>query len=221
MPSFPVAPKRPQAITQHGLTRIDNYYWMRQRDDPAVLEYLTAENDYLDEVLQHTQPLQAQLFQELKARLKEDDASVPERHGDYFYYTRFETGQQYPLYCRKHGSLDAPEELLLDQNELAAGRNFCRIGAFAVSPDAQKLAYSIDADGTEVCTVTIKNLLDGSHYPEVIPNTFGSVYTHGGLEWANDSATLFYVKSDTALRPYQTVSPRTGHRSGARCAAVS
>ena len=203
MPSFPIAPIRPQALTQHGLTRIDNYYWMRQRDDPAVLEYLTAENDYLDKVLQHTQPLQAQLFQELKARLKEDDASVPERRGDYWYYTRFETGHQYPLYCRKQSSLDAPEELLLDQNELAAGRNFCRIGAYAVSPDAQKLAYSIDADGTEVCTVYIKNLQDGSYYPEVIPNTFGSVYTHGGLEWANDSATLFYVTNDAALRPYQ------------------
>src|SRR3974390_798614 len=125
MPSYPVAPQRPYPIRQHGLTRIDEYYWMRDRDDPAVLDYLKAENDYVDEVLQHTQPLQAQLFQEMKARIKEDDASVPERRGAYFYYTRFEAGQQYPYYCRKHGSLDSPEEIILDQNELAAGRNFC------------------------------------------------------------------------------------------------
>jgi oligopeptidase B len=203
MPSIPVAPKRPHELNQHGLTRVDEYYWMRDRDDPAVLEYLTAENAYLDEVLQHTKPLQERLFQEMKARLKEDDASVPERRGAYFYYTRYEAGQQYPLYCRRHGTLDAPEEIILDQNALAAGRNFCRIGAFAVSPDHQKLAYSIDPDGSEVCTLVIKNLNDGTLYPEEIPNTFGSVYTHGGAEWAADSATLFYITLDAATRPYQ------------------
>ncbi len=203
MPSYPVAPQRPHAITQHGLTRVDEYYWMRDRDDPAVLEYLTAENDYLDEVMQHTQPLQAQLFQEMKARLKEDDASVPERRGDYFYYLRYEASRQYPFYCRKHGSLEAPEEILLDQNELAAGRNFCRIGAFAVSPDHQKLAYSVDADGREICTIAIKNLNDGTLYPEEIPNTYGDVYTHSGVAWAADNATLFYIVRDAATRPYQ------------------
>ncbi len=200
---FPVAPQRPLTITQHGQTRVDDYFWLRDRDDPAVLDYLKAENDYLDEVLQHTQPLQQQLFAEMKARLKEDDASVPERRGDYFYYPRYETGQQYPLYCRKHGSLDAPEELLLDQNVLAEGREFCRIGAFAVSPDHQTLAYSIDPDGSEVCTIYIKNLVDGTLYPETIANTFGNVYAHGGVEWANDNHTFFYVTRDAATRPYQ------------------
>ncbi len=203
MPEFPVAPKHPHPITQHGQTRVDDYYWLRDRDDPAVLEYLKAENDYLDEVLQHTQPLQQQLFQEMKARIKEDDASVPERRGEYYYYSRFETGRQYPLYGRKHGALDAPEELLLDQNALAEGREFCRIGAYAVSPDHQKLAYSIDPDGSEICTIYIKNLIDGTLYPETIPNTYGNVYTHGGVEWASDSATLFYVTHDAAKRPYQ------------------
>lgn len=203
MPTHPVAPQRPHQIIQHGLTRVDEYYWMRDRNDPAVLEYLNAENDYLDEVMQHTQPLQAQLFQEMKGRIKEDDASVPEQRGDYFYYTRFETGRQYPLFCRKHGSLDAPEEIILDQNALAEGRSFCRIGAFAVSPDQTKLAYSIDPDGSEICTLTIKNLLDGTLYPEEIPNTFGSVYTHSGVAWAADSATLFYITLDAATRPYK------------------
>ncbi|MFN8597558.1 MAG: S9 family peptidase [Anaerolineae bacterium] len=203
MPDAPIAPKRPHTITQHGQTRIDDYFWLRNRDDPAVLDYLKAENDYLDEVLQHTQPLQQQLFAEMKARLKEDDASVPERRGDYFYYTRYETGKQYPLYCRKHDSLDAPEELLLDQNALAEGHDFCRIGAFAVSPDHQTVAYSIDPDGSEVCTIYIKNLVDGSLYPETIPNTFGNVYAHGGVEWANDNRTFFYITRDAATRPYK------------------
>ncbi len=94
MPSFPIALKRPHPIMQHGQTRVDDYFWMRNREDPAVMDYLTAENDYLDEVLQHTRPLQGQLFQEMKARIKEDDTSAPERRGDYFYYTRHETGRQ-------------------------------------------------------------------------------------------------------------------------------
>lgn len=203
MPEFPIAPKRPHPITQHGQTRVDDYFWLRNREDPAVLDYLKAENDYLAEVLQHTEPLQAQLFQEMKARIKEDDASVPERRGAYYYYTRYETGKQYPLYCRKHGTLDAAEEILLDQNALAAGRDFCRIAAFAISPDHQQLAYSIDPDGSEVCTLYIKNLIDGTLYPETITNTYGNVYAHGGVEWANDNRALFYVTRDAALRPYQ------------------
>jgi oligopeptidase B len=203
MPAYPIAPQRPQSITQHSLTRVDEYYWMRDRDDPAVLDYLKAENEYLDEVLQHTQHLQEQLFQEMKGRIKEDDASVPERHGEYFYYTRFEAGLQYPFYCRKRGSLDAPEEILLDQNALAAGRNFCRIGAFSVSPDHTRLAYSIDPDGSEICTIFIKNLTDGTLYPDEIPNTFGNVYTHSGVEWAADNSTLFYITRDAATRPYK------------------
>lgn len=203
MPAYPVAPQRPHQIVQHGVTRVDEYYWMRKRDDPAVLEYLTAENDYVEEMLQHTQPLQAQLFEEMKARIKEDDASVPEQRGAYFYYTRFETGRQYPLFCRKHGTLAAPEEIILDQNELAAGRNFCRMGAFSVSPDQTKLAYSLDPDGSEACVLAVKNLVDGTLYPETIPNTFGNVYSHSGVEWAADGSTLFYITLDEAKRPHK------------------
>ena len=203
MPPFPLAPKRPHAITQHDQTREDEYFWMRNRADPAVLEYLQAENDYLAERLQHTQPLQGQLFTELKGRIKEDDESAPERRGDHFYFKRHVAGQQYPLYCRRRNALEAPEELLLDQNALAAGRAFCRMGAFRVSPDQQKLAYSLDLDGTEQCMVFIKDLVTGALYPETIPNTSGNVYSQHGLEWGNDSATLFYVTLDAALRAYQ------------------
>ena len=203
MATFPTAPKRPKEITQHGQTRLDHYFWMRYREDPEVLKYLHAEQDYLEEVMQHTKPLQEQLFQEMKGRIKEDDSSAPEKEGDFIYYTRFETGKQYPFYCRKKGSLEATEEILLDQNELAGERNFCRIGSFAISPDATKLAYSVDTDGTEICTLYVKDLTTGTLLPEVIPNTYGNVYGHTGVEWASGGQSFFYVTRDAALRPYR------------------
>jgi oligopeptidase B len=201
--TYPTAPLRFHEIKQHGKTRIDEYYWMRYREDPAVFEYLQAENDYLEEVMEHTKTLQERLYEEMKARIKEDDQSAPMRHGDYLYYTRTETGKQYPYYCRKMGSLEAPEEILLDQNALAEGKNFCRIGAFSVSPDHQKLAYSVDPDGTEKCVLYIKDLQTGEHYAEEISNTGGDVYDHTGIEWANDNLTIFYTTLDAALRPYK------------------
>ncbi|MDH5606281.1 MAG: S9 family peptidase [Anaerolineae bacterium] len=203
MPKYPIAPKRTHEITHHKITRHDEYFWMRYLDDPAVIEYLQAENDYLEEVMHHTKPLQERLFEEMKARIKEDDESAPVRHGDYFYYTRTETGKQYPYYCRKPGSLDAPEEILVDQNALAEGKTFCRMGAFRVSPDHQKLAFSIDPDGTEKCVIYIKDLNSGKLYPEEIPNTAGNVYRQTGIEWANDNQTFFYTVRDKALRPYK------------------
>ncbi len=203
MITFPVALKHPKEITQHNQTRLDNYFWMRYREDPEVLQYLHAEQDYLEEIMQHTKLLQEQLFQEMKGRIKEDDASAPEKDGDYIYYTRYETGKQYPLYCRKKGSTDASEEILLDQNALAGESDFCRIGAFAMSPDANKLAYSVDADGTEVCTIYIKDLSTASLMPEQITNTYGDVYGHTGIEWACDGMSLFYVTRDAALRPFR------------------
>ena len=119
MSSFPIASKRPHEITQHGLTRIDNYYWMRDRNDPETMKHLRAESDYLEEIMQHTKPLQEKLFSEMKARIKEDDSTVPEKRGGYFYYERDEQGKQYPIFCRKPGSLESAEEILLDQNQLA------------------------------------------------------------------------------------------------------
>lgn len=203
MTSFPIAPKRSKEIVQHGQTRIDHYFWMRYREDPQVLMYLHAEQDYLEEVMQHTKPLQEQLFQEMKGRIKEDDVSAPEKDGEYIYYTRYEPGKQYPFYCRKKGSLDAAEEILVDQNLLAGENNFCRIGSFAVSPDANRLAFSVDSDGTEVCTLYIKDLAKGELLPDVIANTFGDVYGHAGVEWACDNLSFFYVTRDAALRPFR------------------
>lgn len=203
MMTFPIAPKRPKEITQHAKTRVDNYFWMRYRDDADVLKYLHAEQDYLEEIMQHTKPLQEQLFQEMKGRIKEDDSSAPEKENGYFYYTRYEPGKQYPFYCRKKGSLDAPEEILIDQNALAGEKNFCRIGAFSVSPDASKLAYSVDADGREICMLYIKDLITGELLPETFTNTFGNVYGHNGVEWASDGKSFFYVTLDAAQRPYR------------------
>jgi oligopeptidase B len=210
MTKFPLAPKRPYPITQHGQTRVDDYFWMRQRQDPAVLDYLREENTYLGEMLKHTQALQEALFQEMKARIKEDDATVPEQRGNYYYYRRNQAGQQYPLYCRKRGSLDAPEQIILDQNVLAQGKAFCRIAAFAVSPDHSKLAYSIDPDGSERCILYVKDLTSAELLPEQFPNTYGNVYLQKGVEWGNDSQTLFYLRLDSATRPYQLYRHRLG-----------
>ena len=207
MASFPTAIKQPREIIQHGQLRLDNYFWMRYREDPEVLKYLHAEQDYLEEIMQHTKPLQETLFQEMKGRIKEDDSSAPEKDGAYFYYTRYEPGKQYPFYCRKkealESALDTAEEILLDQNALIGETNYCRIGSFSVSPDATKLAYSVDADGREVCMLYVKDLLTGELLPEKFANTFGDVYGHSGVEWARDGKSFFYVTLDAAQRPYR------------------
>lgn len=208
--SHPVASKRPHAIIQHGETRVDDYFWLRYREDPEVLNYLTAQMDYIDEVMGHTKTLQENLFSELKGRIQETDSSVPEKRGGYWYYVRTEEGRQYPIFCRKKNSMENPEEILLDQNLLAEGRVFCSVSGFAVSPDGNKLAYAVDFDGNEVYTAYVKDLTTGSHYPEEIPNSSGSVYAHMGLEWANDSETIFYVTLDAAQRPYKLFRHKIG-----------
>jgi oligopeptidase B len=207
---YPTAPKRPFEITQHGYTRIDNYYWMRDRSDPEVLKYLHAENDYLEEIMGHTKALQDTLYAEMKGRIKEIDSTVPEKRGKFFYYSRMEEGRQYPIYCRKMGTLDSPEEILLDQNDLAEGKSFCSVGALTVSPDGTKLAYSVDIEGREVYTIYIKDLLSGTLYPEFIVNTYSSVYFHTGVEWANDNESFYYLILDEAERPYKVLRHRIG-----------
>lgn len=196
MTQYPVPPKREFLITQHGITRNDEYYWMREREDPEVIKYLEAENEYLDKVLSHIKPLQETLFQEMKSRIKEEDSSVPEKFKDYLYYTRTEAGKQYPIYCRKKDEPNATEEILLDQNILAEGHEFCSVSAFSISPDQNKLAYSLDVEGSEVYTIYIKDLITENLYPEKIENVNGSVYYSMGVEWAKDSQTIFYITLD-------------------------
>jgi len=210
MPSFPIAPKRSHTITQHGETRVDDYFWLRNREDPEVMKYLTAQMDYLDDVMGRTKPLHETLFSEMKNRIQETDLTVPEKRGGYWYYSRMEAGKQYPIFCRRKDSSDGPEEILLDQNELAEGKTFCSVSGFSVSPDGNKLAYAVDYDGDEVYTVYIKDLVSHAHFSETIANTLGSVYAHVGLEWANDSETIFYATLDSTKRPYKVFRHRIG-----------
>jgi oligopeptidase B len=142
IPTPPIAPRQPKALELHGDVRIDDYFWLRERDNPAVIAYLQAENDYTTAVMHHTEPLQEQLYQEMRARIKETDSTVPERIGDYLYYRRTEAGKQYAIYCRRYQSMATPEEVLLDVNALAADREFAAIGNYQISPDQRLLAYA-------------------------------------------------------------------------------
>ncbi|MCK6630358.1 MAG: S9 family peptidase [Anaerolineae bacterium] len=193
----PVAKIEPKVLTTHGDTRTDNYFWLRERSNPEVMAYLEAENKYTAAVMQPTEALQEQLYRELLGYIKETDQSAPEKLDDYYYYERTETGKAYPIYCRKQGSLDAPEEILLDQNLLAEGHDFCQLGVFQVSPNHRLLAYSVDLSGAETFTLYVKDLANGQLLPDQIPNTYYS------LAWANDNQTLFYTVLDEAKRPYQ------------------
>src|SRR5512143_1553558 len=138
----PVADRRPHRLTIHGDTRVDEYYWLRDREDPAVLRHLEAENAYTAAMMRHTEGLQQRLYREMVGRIQETDLSVPERIDGWYYYSRTEEGRQYPIFCRRHGSLEAAEEIALDQNLLAEGHDYFRLGALALSPDHRLLAYS-------------------------------------------------------------------------------
>ena len=191
----PVAKIVPHPITVHGDTRIDNYFWLRDRKDPDTVAYLEGENAYTKEKLQHTEALQAALYAEMLGRIQQTDLSVPVKRDEYFYYTRTEEGKQYAIHCRKKGA--GPEEVLLDCNQLAEGHKYFRLGAFIASPNHRLLAYSVDFEGDEKYTVRVKNLDTGDLLADEIPNTSSS------LEWAADNATFFYTILDDALRPYK------------------
>jgi oligopeptidase B len=191
----PVAPVAPSVTTIHGESRIDEYAWLRNRSDPAVIAYLEAENAYTKAMMHHTEGLQERLYQEMRGRIKETDLSVPEPWDGWLYYSRTETGGQYPIYCRRKDEPGAEEEILLDQNPLAAGHAYYRLGAFEVSPDHRLLAYSVDTSGAESFTLVVKDLEMGELLPESLPNT------SPGVAWANDSRTLFYITLDDARRP--------------------
>jgi oligopeptidase B len=193
----PVAKIVPQTSTALGETRTDNYFWLRDRNDPDTVKYLEAENEYTKARMKSTDALQTKLYSEILGRIQQTDLSVPTKRDDYFYYTRTEEGKQYAIYCRKHGSLDAKEEVLLDGNAMAEGHKYFRVGAFAASPNHKLLAYSVDYEGDEAYTIHVKNLTTGKMLVDAIPNTYYS------LEWGNDNATFFYTVLDAAKRPYK------------------
>jgi oligopeptidase B len=193
----PVARIVPRADTTLGDVRIDNYFWIRDdaRKNPDVIAYLEAENRYTDAVMKPLEPLEEKLFQEMKGRIKETDLSVPERVGNYFYYTRTEAGKQYPILARKKGSLTAPEEVMLDENVAAGSSKYFRVGVTRVSPDDRLLAFTVDTLGNERYTLMVKELATGRLLPDRV------LMVNYSLEWADDNRTLFYGMGDAANRP--------------------
>jgi oligopeptidase B len=192
----PVAKLAPKASTTLEDTRIDNYFWLRDRNDPDTIQYLEAENEYTKARMKRTEALQSTLYSEILGRIQQTDLSVPTKRGDYFYYTRTEEGKQYAIYCRKHGSTGA-EEILLDGNAMAEGKKYFRVGNFAASPNHKLLAYSVDFEGDEAYTIYVRDLTTGQLLADTIPNTYYS------LEWGNNNTTFFYTVLDAAKRPYK------------------
>ena len=207
-PKPPVAKKNARTETLFGAERRDDYYWLRERKSPEVRAYLDAENAYTDAFMKETAPLQEKLYGEMLGRIQETDLSVPYRMGDYLYYSRTEEGKQYPIYCRKHGSVDAPEEITLDLNELAKGERFMARGDYEVSDDGRLLAYTLDNTGFREYTLHVKDLRTGRVFSESIPRV-------SSLAWAADNKTLFYVVDDDAKRPYRVFRHRLGAPSSA------
>ena len=194
----PVAKRVQHKLEKHGGVRIDDYYWLKEREDPEVVSYLEAENAYLDAVLGHTEKAQQALFEEIKGRIKKDDASVPYRESGYYYYRRNEGDNEYPIYCRKKGALDTAEEILLDVNELARGHEYFSVRGLRVSSSNDLLAYAEDSVGRRIYTIRFKNLTSGETLADQIPAVTGN------MAWANDNRTLFYAKQDPqTLRSYR------------------
>lgn len=188
-PVPPEAKVVPHELEKHGDVRIDNYYWLKDRDDPEVIAYLEAENEYLEKSLKHTKGLQKKLFNEIKNRIKKDDETVPYLADGYYYYERYEEDKEYAFYCRKK-HLDAPEEIMLDGNEMAEGHDFFQVRGLRVSSGRDILAYAVDTVGRRFYTVRFKNLTTGEMFEDEIPDVTGNV------AWANDNRTLFYSKQD-------------------------
>jgi oligopeptidase B len=193
-PKPPVAQQIARVDTLHGDVRTDDYFWLRQKTNPKVIAYLDSENAYTAAGMRHTEALQDKLYHEMLGRLRETDLSVPYRENGYWYYERTEQGKAYPILCRKHGSLDAKEEVYLDENALGAGKKFFHVGDDAVSPDGSKLVYLQDTTALRVYTLLVKDLKTG----QTLADTLGQIVP--GLAWANDNRTIFYSTADSARR---------------------
>lgn len=194
----PVANIIPKELILHGDTRIDNYYWLNERDNPEVIAYLEAENAYKDAVMAHTKDFQDKLYNEIVGRIKEFDISVPYKDQGYYHYTRYEEGYEYPIYCRKKGSLDAEEEIILNVNEMATGYDFFDVTGYSTSSNNNLIAYGVDTVSRRLYTLYFMDLTTGKVLEDKILNTSGRA------AWANDNKTVFYaLKDTTTLRPYK------------------
>ncbi len=206
--TLPQAPKIPTKLEKHDDVRIDNYYWLKERDDEAVNAYLEAENAYNEAMTAHTKAFQKDLFEELKSRIKLDDESVPFKRNGYWYYVRYEANGDYPLYCRKKETLEAPEEIMFDGNKMAEGHAYFQLGGMAISPDNTLAAFGVDTVSRRQYTLQIKNLITGEIYADRIENTTGSA------AWANDNQTFFYTQKDPqTLRSDKVFSHVLGEES--------
>ena len=208
----PVAPRRPHRHEKHGDVRIDDYYWLRERDDPEVRDYLEAENAYVQEAMAGTAAFEERLFEEIKGRIRQTDMSVPYREDGYRYYRRYEEGREYEIHCRRpipdSGKPDAPadgEQVILDVNCVAAGHEFCQVASRPVSPDGRLLAYAVDTVGRRQYAIRVRDLATGEDLPDVIADVTSNI------AWASDGKALFYARHDpTTLRPYQVLRHRLG-----------
>lgn len=198
-PEAPKAKIIPKKLKKHNEIRIDNYFWLNDREKPEVIDYLNQENTYYESMTAHTKDFQKELFEEMKGRIKEDDQSVPYLYNGYYYITRFEKGQDYPIYSRKKGSLEAKEEILFDCNELAKGHSFFQLGGLSVSPDNRFASFGTDTVGRRIYTIKIKNLETNEILSDTIENTTG------GSVWANDNQTLFYTRQDKVTLRADTI----------------
>ncbi len=204
-PAPPRAPQHPHRLEEHGRVRLDPYYWLKERDNPEVLAYLQAENDYTGAMTAHLEPLRERLFLEIKGRIRETDISAPYRWKRYWYYTRFEEGREYPLHCRKRGSLEAAEEVLLDLNRRAEGHGFYALTGQAVSPGEDLLAFAEDTVGRRISTIRFRRLDDGSLLKDSLEQATGN------LAWAADNRTVFYTRQHPeTLRSWQVWRHRLG-----------
>ena len=186
----PIANKIEKKLEAHGDIRIDNYYWLNDPENPKVIEFLKAENEFYNIKTAHTKQFQKDLFDELKSRIKEDDESVPFRKNGYFYITRFEKGKQYPIYVRKKENLAAAEQIMFNVNELAKEHRYYQLSGLSVSPDNKYISFGVDTVGKRQYTLQFKNFETGELFPEKIENTTGS-----GI-WASDNKTIFYTQKN-------------------------
>lgn len=208
-PQEPRADKLPVQLEKHDDIRVDEYFWMNQREDPKVIDYLNSENAYRESMMAHTVDFQSSLYDEMVGRIKQDDESVPYLLDEYYYYSRFREGDQYPLFCRKKGSLEAEEEVMLDVNELAQGHSYYKVGGVSVRPDSNMIAFGVDTVSRRIYTIYFKDLVTGEILEESIPNTSGN------STWSEDNETLFYATKDkVTLRQDRIWKHRLGTNAG-------
>ncbi len=200
----PVADKIDKTLEIHGHKRSDPYFWLNERENPKVKQYLEDENAYADEMMKDTEYLQEILFEEMKARYKKDDESLPYFFNEYWYIIRYEEGKEYPIFCRKFQSLDNPEEIILDVNILAEDLEFFEVASLSISPDNKIAAYSTDAIGRRIYTLLFKNVETGENLPDMITNTTGKAV------WAGDNKHVFYIRKDESLRAYKVFRHQLG-----------